>query len=152
MASTSCVRRYLFISMLVFSNFWNGGNAFNCMPHLRRSLSSLPSRPDPTMDDDRTFSSRRSFIGRSTMPLLTAASIFPPGAWAAAPISVKDTENVGARFERARHPKPPKMLRRKLSQDFAVLLMRSSYAVLDDLDCIAMVRVCRSFKHLGRSF
>ena len=38
-----------------------------------------------------------------------------------------EADNLTARLERARRPKPTKLLRQTLNKDFAVLLMRSSY-------------------------
>lgn len=66
-------------------------------------------------------------------------------AYAAVPITVGETENVGARTQRAFRAKPPKVLRNQLNQDFAVLLMRSSYNALDQLDCVAMDQFQRDF-------
>ena len=60
-------------------------------------------------------------------------------AEAAGPVTTTETDSLAAMAKRAIRPKPPKLLRRKLSQDFAVLLMRSSYNALDQLDCVAMV-------------
>lgn len=64
---------------------------------------------------------------------------------AAEPINSKDTDSLLAIAKRKLRPQPPKVLRRKLSQDFAVLLMRSSYSVLDELDCVAMDQFQRDF-------
>ena len=47
----------------------------------------------------------------------------------AAPITLGETQNIGAQTLRKFRPKPPRILRQKLNLDFAVLLMRSSYAV-----------------------
>jgi hypothetical protein len=64
---------------------------------------------------------------------------------AAEPVQAKDTDSVKAILQRKLRSKPPKVLRRKLSQDFAVLLMRSSYNALDEMDCIAMDQFQRDF-------
>jgi len=84
--------------------------------------------------------SRRSLLSKATAiaPLLTWAS----PAIAAPPMTLGESDGLGARAQRALRPKPPKLLRPKLNQDFAVLLMRSSYNALDKIDCIAMVRSC----------
>lgn len=66
-------------------------------------------------------------------------------AVAAPPLSAGEADNVGARLSRALRPKPPKILRPKLDLDFAVLLMRSSYNVLDELDVVAMDQFQRDF-------
>eukprot|EP00536_Pseudo-nitzschia_multiseries_P002539 jgi/Psemu1/294852/fgenesh1_pm.34_\ len=64
---------------------------------------------------------------------------------AAEPIRAKDTDSVLAIARRKLRPKPPKILRRKLSLDFAVLLMRSSYNALDEMDCVGMDQFQRDF-------
>eukprot|EP00977_Amphora_coffeiformis_P023539 scaffold13528_cov169-Amphora_coffeaeformis.AAC.9 len=66
-------------------------------------------------------------------------------AWAAPPLTAAEADNVGARLARKFRPKPPKVLRPKLDLDFAVLLMRSSYNVLDELDTVAMDQFQRDF-------
>jgi hypothetical protein len=58
---------------------------------------------------------------------------------AAPPETIGEVDGLGARLERALRKKPPRALRQRLNQDFAVLLMRSSYNALDELDCIPMV-------------
>uniref|UniRef100_A0A7S4ND68 Uncharacterized protein n=1 Tax=Odontella aurita TaxID=265563 RepID=A0A7S4ND68_9STRA len=87
--------------------------------------------------------SRRDALNR----LLGSAAIttVPIPAVAAPPMSTGEADNVGARFERSIRPKPPKVLRSKLNQDFAVLLMRSSYNALDQLDCVPMDQFQRDF-------
>jgi len=80
-----------------------------------------------------------SFFGAS--PLLGGGQ----GAWAAAPITLGEAQNVGAQAKRMLRPKPPKILRPRIERDFAVLLMRSSYNVLDELDCVAMDQFQRDF-------
>jgi hypothetical protein len=76
-----------------------------------------------------------------TIPLLASAS----PAIAALPVTIGEADGLGARAERAIRPKPPKALRPKLNQDFAVLLMRSSYNALDEIDCVAMDQFQRDF-------
>lgn len=63
----------------------------------------------------------------------------------AVPITMEEAENWDARVKRAFRTKPFKILRPRLSQDFAILLMRSSYNVLDELDCVAMDQFQRDF-------
>lgn len=78
----------------------------------------------------------------------TATSLFlgfPELAVAAEPVNAKDTDSVLAIARRKLRHKPPKVLRRKLSQEFAVLLMRSSYDALDEMDCVAMDQFQRDF-------
>jgi hypothetical protein len=89
-----------------------------------------------------SLQSRKKFLHvAASTALLPASNILTPyAAFAAAPITTKETDSLGVMARRALRPKPPKILRRKLSMDFAVLLMRSSYSALDRLDCVAMVR------------
>lgn len=56
----------------------------------------------------------------------------------APPITLDETQNVGAQMLRKFRPKPPRLLRQKLNLDFAVLLMRSSYAVTGMYICMCM--------------
>ena len=72
-------------------------------------------------------------------------TLLPATANAAPPMTVGEADNVGARFERSMRKKPPKVLRNKLNLDFAVLLMRSSYNTLDELDVVAMDQFQRDF-------
>ena len=71
-----------------------------------------------------------------------AGTLFFPSdyAFAAKPMIDGEADNVGNRAARFVRPKPQKVLRPKLDQKFAVLLMRSSYNALDLIDCVAMVR------------
>lgn len=81
--------------------------------------------------------SRKDFLWRIVGSASIAFTPFPSRA--AGPITERETDSLAIMAKRALRPKPPKLLRRKLSQDFAVLLMRSSYNALDKLDCVAMV-------------
>lgn len=74
-----------------------------------------------------------------------AIAVAPMPAVAAPPMATGEPDNVGASLERRMRPKPPKLLRSKLNQDFAVLLMRSSYNALDRLDCVPMDQFQRDF-------
>jgi hypothetical protein len=56
-----------------------------------------------------------------------------------------EADGLAARLERQFRPKAPKVIRSKLNQDFAVLLMRSSYNALDQIDCVAMDQFQRDF-------
>lgn len=103
-------------------------------------------------------SSRRRFLGECNNKLVgggtlislmttlvsTAAATAKP-AEAAAPIEKKEAEAPVARAEIYFRKKPPKALRPQMNQKFAVLLMRSSYSVLDELDCVAMDQFQRDF-------
>jgi len=70
----------------------------------------------------------------------------PPLAHAAAPLDTVETDSIGAILKRKYFlPKPTRLLRPKLSIDFAVSLMRASYNVLDELDCVPMDQFQRDF-------
>ena len=59
--------------------------------------------------------------------------------------SISGLEGVQRALELKRRPQPLTMPRRKLEKDFAVLLMRSSYQVADDLDFCAMDQFQKEF-------
>mmetsp|Transcript_30730 Transcript_30730/g.60828 ORF Transcript_30730/g.60828 Transcript_30730/m.60828 type:complete len:463 (+) Transcript_30730:11-1399(+) len=70
----------------------------------------------------------------------------PPLAHAAAPLDTVETDSIGAILKRKYFlPKPTRLLRPKLAIDFAVSLMRASYNVLDELDCVPMDQFQRDF-------
>lgn len=75
----------------------------------------------------------------------TTCILRPAAAHAAPPMTAGEADNVGARFERSVRRKPPQVLRNRLNLDFAVLLMRSSYNALDELDVVAMDQFQRDF-------
>lgn len=87
---------------------------------------------------------RKTFL--STIPLL------PLPALANAPIQVSDLEETKrsmTSFELKREslgrPKPTRLFRRPLDQKLAVLCMRTSYSVLDDMDVVGMDQFQRDF-------
>eukprot|EP00978_Attheya_sp_CCMP212_P043000 scaffold272907_cov60-Attheya_sp.AAC.4 len=84
------------------------------------------------------------WLAGNSMAAISSLSVVSP-ANAAPPMSAGEADNVGARADRALRPKPPKVLRQRLQQDFAVLLMRSSYNALDELNCVAMDQFQRDF-------
>lgn len=89
--------------------------------------------------------SRRDLFSFVSSSPLTFIILFPQSVSAAAPITQGETENLGAKAQRFFRPKPPKILRKKVDKDLAVLLMRSSYNALDDLNCIPMDQFQRDF-------
>ena len=93
---------------------------------------------------DQLYSRRNAFShAKSLLVGFSAMAVLPSKTTAAAPITPKETDSLGVLVKRALRPKPLKILRQKLSQDFAVLLMRSSYNALDELDCVAMVGIAQ---------
>jgi hypothetical protein len=110
----------------------------------RREQSTF-SMNSGNSDQDESSSSRRELLSRvGSLSLIGIIAQLNP-AYAAAPITVAETGNVGALTQRAFRTKPPKVLRNTLNIDFAVLLMRSSYNALDQLDCVAMDQFQRDF-------
>ncbi|KAL7545452.1 hypothetical protein ACHAWF_008802 [Thalassiosira exigua] len=69
----------------------------------------------------------------------------PSVALAAPPLTAEMADNFSARAERALRPKPAKVLRPRMNLDFAVLLMRSSYNAIDQIDIVAMDQFQRDF-------
>lgn len=106
---------------------------------------SIRSSPSVLKPDSPPSCARRVALGtiNSILNLLLASE--STMAQAAAPITQAEVENVGARAARFFRPKPPKVLRPRLDRDFAVLLMRSSYNILDQLDCVPMDQFQRDF-------
>jgi hypothetical protein len=117
--------------------------------HNEPSPSSLPLHQRTTLFSPSIFPRRKVLTNvvavTSSLSVLLAVA---PSANAAGPVTAKDTDSFGARLQRATRPKPPKLLRPKMKLEFAVLLMRSSYQALDQIDCVAMVR----FATLRRPF
>eukprot|EP00531_Pseudo-nitzschia_arenysensis_P010943 CAMPEP_0116140884 /NCGR_PEP_ID=MMETSP0329-20121206/14091_1 /TAXON_ID=697910 /ORGANISM="Pseudo-nitzschia arenysensis, Strain B593" /LENGTH=423 /DNA_ID=CAMNT_0003636039 /DNA_START=103 /DNA_END=1374 /DNA_ORIENTATION=+ len=118
------------------------------------NLQSTTTSTASTMTTTTTTATRRGVLATTaaaaaaaTTTAATVASLllFPQSTIAAEPVNAKDTDSLLAMAKRKLRPKPPKLLRRKLSQDFAVLLMRSSYNALDDIDCVAMDQFQRDF-------
>ena len=100
--------------------------------------------------EDIMVSSRRRWmtsISSSTLSLsgVMIFSSYPNVAAAAPPLTAETADNVSARAERAFRPKPARVLRPRMNLDFAVLLMRSSYNAVDDLDIVAMDQFQRDF-------
>ena len=78
----------------------------------------------------------------ATFSLLTSTPLIANGA----PVmTASEADNFSARLERSRRKPAPKLLRPSLNMDFAVLLMRSSYQAMDELDCVAMDQFQKDF-------
>ena len=113
--------------------------------HWEASCEETVRAKNHCLQQEQRSSSRRDILAKSCSVLATTALGGPSIAFAAEPVNAKDTDSVLAIAKRKLRPKPPKLLRRKLSQDFAVLLMRSSYNALDAMDCVAMDQFQRDF-------
>lgn len=96
-------------------------------------------------DDDVECEKRRDIITNAFNIVVAAEIMATEVASAAEPVQTKDTDGIKALLQRKMRPKPPKVLRPKISQDFAILLMRSSYNALDEMDCISMNQFQRDF-------
>jgi len=88
---------------------------------------------------------RRALTGIPALIAAGTVSFDPLHALAATPMTAGEADNVGARLTRQIRPRAPKILRSKIDQNFAVLLMRSSYNALDKIDCVAMDQFQRDF-------
>jgi hypothetical protein len=140
------MRIFLLFSLLCVSNAFIGiGTTTKKTPTNYRREQSTSSMNSGDKDQDESCPSRRELLGRvGSLSIIGIIAQRDP-ACAAVPITVAETGNVGALTQRAFRSKPPKVLRNKLSIDFAVLLMRSSYNALDQLDCVAMDQFQRDF-------
>lgn len=111
------------------------------------SWSLQLKQSDQLPEDGSKDTSRRALLSSSLVfPLMAGGiTIIPDEAIAALPMTAGEADGLGARAQRAMQPKPPKVLRPKLNMNFAVLLMRSSYNALNDIDCVAMDQFQRDF-------
>jgi hypothetical protein len=115
----------------------------------RRKAENSPFCQNDTMANfesrhHRAVMSRRTIVS-GLLGLISLPITDLRAGIAAEPVQAKDTDSLLMIAKRKLRPKPPKLLRRKLSLDFAVLLMRSSYNALDELDCVAMDQFQRDF-------
>jgi hypothetical protein len=87
--------------------------------------------------------SRRAVL--STISTLASVPLVPQSSGAAVPLTAQDADNFAAKLDRKLRKPPPKILRQNLNLDFAVLLMRSSYNAVDELDFVAMDQFQKDF-------
>lgn len=109
--------------------------------------TSLPYHEIENFPIDHCNLSRRRWmlsVSSSTLAGVILSS-YPHAAVAAPPLTAETADNISARAERAFRPKPARVLRPRLNLDFAVLLMRSSYNAVDELDIVAMDQFQRDF-------
>jgi len=106
-------------------------------------------QPKPPSSSRTGCESRRRFLAGTaasfTVAVTSISTVQQEPAFAVAPITQQEADTGFARAVRLLRPNPPKILRQKLNLDFAVLLMRSSYAATDALDIIAMNLFQRDF-------
>jgi hypothetical protein len=135
--------RYTVMRVLLLCSLLCVSNAFLGIGTTTNKSKLLMNRGES--DQDESCSSRRKLLARvGSLSLIGVIAQRDP-AYAAPPITVAETGNVGALTQRAFRAKPPRVLRKKLCIDFAVLLMQSSYNALDQLDCVAMDQFQRDF-------
>ena len=117
----------------------------SAVPHTRNAAAPPPATTITTTLDDMVDKSRRRVwhVWGTAAALTVLGPIEPSNA--ASPMTAGEADGLGARLERQFRPKAPKVIRSTLNQDFAVLLMRSSYNALDQIDCVAMDQFQRDF-------
>lgn len=95
------------------------------------------------MKQHEHISRRRMMI--STISSVSASAGLSQSALAAPPLTAEEADSFQARLERGLRSKPARVLRQRMNIDFAVLLMRSSYNAVDELDIVAMDQFQRDF-------
>ena len=110
------------------------------------TVVGFSSKPSTNVEIEHIIS-RRRWISSIATTMISSSSILlsQEVANAAPPLSADQADNFSARVERARRPKPAKVLRPRLNLDFAVLLMRSSYGAVDDIDIVSMTQFQQDF-------
>lgn len=88
--------------------------------------------------------SRRQAVIAS-LPFIGIPILNPQESEAAPPLSSTDGDSLIPKIQRKLRLPPVKLIRSPLNQDFAVLLMRSSYNALDEIDCVAMDQFQKDF-------
>jgi hypothetical protein len=134
MKAISVIRGYWLASSLCWCP---SVRAFQCTP----SVHDVPRTTIGRSDDRNSDASRRIFLHTG----LLSPFLAPELCHAVAPITQYETETGWAKVARLLRADPPKILRPRMARDFAVLLMRSSYAVTDALDIIPMNQFQRDF-------
>mmetsp|Transcript_17541 Transcript_17541/g.37924 ORF Transcript_17541/g.37924 Transcript_17541/m.37924 type:complete len:408 (+) Transcript_17541:18-1241(+) len=100
----------------------------------------------PTVTHENHYLSRRRWLRTTASAASAVLALSPPqSALAAPPLTAEAADGFSARVERSLRPKPAKVLRPRMNLDFAVLLMRSSYNAVDELDVVAMDQFQRDF-------
>ena len=89
------------------------------------------------------ISRRNAILSFSTVGI--TSTCLPRISNGAQTMTIKEAESPSARLERKRRKPPSKLLRSAMNFDFAVLLMRSSYNAMDELDCVPMDQFQKDF-------
>jgi len=111
------------------------------------SPPSSENAPRKIPPRNNNYLSRRRWISTTSISAIAAAAVLsqPQTALAAPPLTSEVADNFSARVERSLRPKPAKVLRPRMNLDFAVLLMRSSYNAVDEIDIVSMDQFQRDF-------
>lgn len=141
MNSPITFKSYCYLVFMICSvGAFSGHHVSSIRPRSCVRLAALQNDSEKEVKNEGLLRRRQVLSqGLNLLLLPSIVTSVPQVATAAVPITVKDTDSLAAIAKRKFRAKPPKILRRKLSRDFAVLLMRSSYNALDSLDCVAMV-------------
>lgn len=148
---------FLVLHVLAFCS--EPGVALSTLNYLRPMIPSSrgialyshhrPSKQHTTLDSEETITNKFHVVQQTTisrrrwLSSLSVSTILlsqQQVANAATPLTAEVADNFQARLERSLRPKPAKVLRPRMNLDFAVLLMRSSYNAVDQIDIVAMVR------------
>lgn len=89
--------------------------------------------------------SRRNAVARTISSSIPFLISLPQSTNAATPLTAEEADNPRYKIERKLRKPPPRILRQSLNLDFAVLLMRSSYNAVDELDFVAMDQFQKDF-------
>jgi hypothetical protein len=100
-----------------------------------QSLAVKHARPPITQLMMQQHISRRQLL-ISTISSVSASAGLSQSALAAPPLTAEEADNFQARLERGLRAKPARVLRQRMNIEFAVLLMRSSYNAVDQLDIV----------------
>jgi len=125
--------------VLLLISLCDGAEAFSTMnlaKHVRQPTCLK-------MQKNNNHISRRRLI--STISSISVSECFSSNVLAAPPLTAEEADNFQARLERGLRPKPARVLRQRMNLDFAVLLMRSSYNAVDEIDIVAMDRFQKDF-------
>lgn len=107
------------------------------------TMDNNSARPSSSLLMQNNISRRRLI---STISSISVSScLLPQSVLAAPPLTAEEADNFQARAERAFRPKPARVLRPRMNLDFAVLLMRSSYNAVDEIDIVAMDQFQKDF-------
>ena len=117
---------------------------------LASTSTSFDIRPSTPTSSRRNVLSTISTTLTSSILTTTATTAattlsLPQPSNAATPLTAQEADSYKSQLERKIRKPPPKILRQNLNLDFAVLLMRSSYNAVDELDFVPMDQFQKDF-------